>query len=119
MYEPLKLSGRLGHGTEKTTGLPVLRELDVNALNFCRFAIASLPETSSGNSGSSRVDNEKGKGKEKEGILVVPSLLDSEYVSCLPLLPNLSLSCKMLTETLGGRVPSPKSETTPFVIQLR
>lgn len=78
MYEPLKLSGRLGHGTEKTTGLPVTRELDVNALNFCRFAIASLPSTDFGTPGS---NGEKGKAKEKEGVLVVPSLLDSELVS--------------------------------------
>lgn len=74
MYEPLKLSGRLGHSGQKTTGLPVLRELDVNALNFCRFAIASLDHTSSTTLGN-------GKGKEKEGVLVIPSLLDSEYVS--------------------------------------
>jgi hypothetical protein len=38
-------------------------------LNFCRFSIAS-----------SSSDEGKGKGKEAEGILVVPSLLDSEYV---------------------------------------
>ena len=69
MYEPLKLSGRLGHGVDKSTGLPTIRELDVNALNFCRFSIA----TSIG----------KGKEKEAEGILVVPSLLDSEYVGTL------------------------------------
>jgi hypothetical protein len=70
MYEPLKLSGRLGQGMDKTKGLPIIRELDVNALNFCRFSIASAPCSS----------EEKGKGKEPEGILVVPSLLDSEYV---------------------------------------
>jgi len=72
MYEPLKLSGRLGQGMDKNKGLEVIRELDVNALNFCRFSIANAP--SSGEGG-------KGKGKEAEGILVVPSLLDSEYVS--------------------------------------
>jgi len=48
----------------------VVKELDVNALNFCRFAIASTPPISGG----------KGKDKEQEGILVIPSLLDSEYV---------------------------------------
>jgi hypothetical protein len=69
MYEPLRLSGRLGQEIDKSKGLEVIRELDVNALNFCRFFIAS----SSSNGG-------KGKGKEVEGILVVPSLLDSEYV---------------------------------------
>jgi hypothetical protein len=56
---------------DKTKGLPIIRELDVNALNFCRFSIASAPCSS----------EEKGKGKKPEGILVVPSLLDSEYVS--------------------------------------
>lgn len=70
MYEPLRLSGRLGQGIDKSKGLAVVKELDVNALNFCRFSIAS---SSLG----------KGKGKEAEGILVVPSLLDSEYVSPL------------------------------------
>ena len=69
MYESLRLSGRLGQGIDKTKGLEVIRELDVNALNFCRFSIAS-----------SSSDGGKGKGKEAEGILVVPSLLDSEYV---------------------------------------
>jgi hypothetical protein len=69
MYEPLRLSGRLGQGVDKNKGLEVVGELDVNSLNFCRFSIASAP--SSG----------KGKGKEAEGVLVVPSLLDSEYVS--------------------------------------
>jgi hypothetical protein len=69
MYEPLRLSGRLGQGIDKSKGLEVIRELDVNALNFCRFSIAS-----------SSSDGGKGKGKEAEGILVVPSLLDSEYV---------------------------------------
>jgi hypothetical protein len=75
MYERLRLSGRLGQAGEKETGPPVLRELDVNALNFCRFAIASLigpPRTS-----------DKGKAKEREGVLVVPSLLDSECVSTI------------------------------------
>jgi hypothetical protein len=82
MYEPLRLSGRLGHGTEKTTGLVVIRDLDVNALNFCRFAIASLHAPDMITS-ATEADHGKGKGKcrEKEGILVVPSLLDSEYVS--------------------------------------
>ena len=70
MYEPLRLYGRLGQGVDKSKGLEVVKELDVNALNFCRFSIAS---SSSGGG--------KGKGKEAEGILVVPSLLDSEYVS--------------------------------------
>jgi len=69
MYESLRLSGRLGQGIDKSKGLEVVKELDVNALNFCRFSIAS----SSSNGG-------KGKEKEAEGILVVPSLLDSEYV---------------------------------------
>jgi len=69
MYEPLRLSGRLGQGIDKSKSLEVVRELDVNALNFCRFSIAS-----------SSSDGGKGKGKEVEGILVVPSLLDSEYV---------------------------------------
>jgi len=69
MYESLRLSGRLGQGIDKTKGLEVIRELDVNALNFCRFSISS-----------SSSDGGKGKGKEAEGILVVSSLLDSEYV---------------------------------------
>jgi hypothetical protein len=79
MYEPLKLSGRLGQGMDKNKGLEVIRELDVNALNFCRFSIASAPSPSH----SSSSTDGKGKGREAEGILVVPSLLDSEYVSIL------------------------------------
>jgi hypothetical protein len=73
-HEPLKLSGRLRSDQERNTGLKVLKELDVNALNFCRFAIASTPPTLGG----------KGKDKEQEGILVIPSLLDSEYVGVYP-----------------------------------
>lgn len=75
MYEPLKLSGRLPLPNEKSLGPPVVRELDVNALNFCRFAIASLDSQAPKDAGLG-----KGKEKAKEGILVIPSLLDSEYV---------------------------------------
>jgi hypothetical protein len=74
LHEPLKLSGRLRQDSEKNVGLEVLKELDVNALNFCRFAIASTH-------GSGIAVNGKQKEKEQEGILVIPSLLDSEYVS--------------------------------------
>jgi len=81
MYAPLRLSGRLGQGIDKTKGLEVVRELDVNALNFCRFSIAS--SSSDGGKG-------KGKGKEVEGILVVPSLLDSEYVRIFHLIDDRS-----------------------------
>ena len=102
MYEPLKLSGRLGQGMDKNKGLEVIRELDVNALNFCRFSIASSP--SSGGGG-------KGKGKEAEGILVVPSLLDSEYVSDFK--PNSG------ADMTGGHIPPPLFQATSFVIQLR
>lgn len=73
MYERLRLSCRLGQAGEKETGLPILREIDVNALNFCRFAIASLEGIPS--------SGDKGKGRGQEGVLIVPSLLDSECVS--------------------------------------
>jgi hypothetical protein len=106
MYEPLKLSGRLGQGMDKTKGLEVVREFDVNALNFCRFSIASAPSFSSNSTEG------MGKGKEAEGILVVPSLLDSEYVSIL----NLNFK---RPDNVGGHIPSPLVQATSFVIQLR
>lgn len=99
MYEPLKLTGRLGHGDGKATGLSMIRELDVNALNFCRFAIASLPD-----SGTPTTSMRLGKGKEKEGILVVPSLLDSEYVRRLlfdSVIPSVE---RIYLTDVGGRI---------------
>jgi hypothetical protein len=105
LYEPLKLSGRLGQGMDKNKGLEVIRELDVNALNFCRFSIASALSLSSNSTEG------KGKGKEAEGILVVPSLLDSEHVSDLnPALRGADI--------VGGHLPSPHLQATSFVIQL-
>lgn len=110
MYERLKLAGRLGQVGDKSAGPPVLRELDVNALNFCRFAIASLEDL------DEAANN--GKRKEKEGILVVPSLLDSECVS------QREMDCGWTTERrrahhLGGRIPPSFLEATPLILQLR
>ncbi|OCF37004.1 hypothetical protein I316_00908 [Kwoniella heveanensis BCC8398] len=53
------------------TGPPILRSLPTNALNFCRFSL--LPLTRS-------VISSNSAGKEREALLAVPSLTDSELV---------------------------------------
>lgn len=94
-YEQMTVTGRIGRFTHTDTGasgsagLKVLKSLDVNALNFCRFSLARLPgprlpqqaEQAESSSGGRRG---KGKDPEREALLAVPSLLDSEVVSDYP-----------------------------------
>jgi hypothetical protein len=114
MYEPLRLSGRLGQGVDKNKGLEVVGELDVNSLNFCRFSIASAPISG------------KGKGKEAEGVLVVPSLLDSEYVRPSPHMGSTRLISRRTSTTfhhssdfIHHSVMSPPSKPQGLVRRVR
>lgn len=56
--------------------------LSTNALNFCRFSFCPISGPS-----SPSPDTAKGKGKQREALLAVPNLVDSELVD-IYLLPS-------------------------------
>ncbi|WVQ73498.1 hypothetical protein IAR50_003070 [Cryptococcus sp. DSM 104548] len=70
-------------------GPKVTNALPTNALNFCRFTLVPLPGT--GTQGN------KGKGKQSEGLMAVPSLIDSELVDIyhIPSLKRLHASINL------------------------
>ena len=76
----------LGAGSATQPGLPVpvlLVSFDVNALNYCRFSLLSLP----------RCPN---PDDEREALLAVPNLVESAYVRSLPLPPLPALGLEYL-----------------------
>ncbi|ODN74132.1 hypothetical protein L202_07586 [Cryptococcus amylolentus CBS 6039] len=70
-------------------GPKITNALPTNALNFCRFSLIQLSRN--GTEGS------KGKGKESEGLMAVPSLIDSELVDIyhVPSLKRLHASINL------------------------
>ncbi|WWC88338.1 uncharacterized protein L201_003248 [Kwoniella dendrophila CBS 6074] len=66
-----------GIGGKEKKGPEIIKSLPTNALNFCEFSL--LPLSDSPNS-EEFMGNGKGKGKQKEALLAVPSLMDSELV---------------------------------------
>ncbi|WVQ84395.1 hypothetical protein IAT38_006547 [Cryptococcus sp. DSM 104549] len=83
-HEPLKTpyipipTSTTPSAKSKGQGPAVVRSLPTNALNFCRFSLVPLPGALP--AGSEGGGGMKGKGKEREAVMAVPSLVDSELV---------------------------------------
>ncbi|WWD18782.1 hypothetical protein CI109_103237 [Kwoniella shandongensis] len=96
-YQPLKRPyvsfGLSTNAKSSKPGLELKRSLPTNALNFCRFSITAIP--------SNVADGEKGKGKEKEAIMAVPSLTDSELIDIyhIPSLRRIHASVNLTPKT--------------------
>ncbi|WWD05229.1 hypothetical protein V865_003302 [Kwoniella europaea PYCC6329] len=95
-YQPLKkpyISFGLNNTQKK--GLEVVKSLPTNTLNFCRFSLLPLSPCTGDNYDEV---NKKGKSKEKEALMAVPSLLDSELVDIyhLPTMRRIHASVNYL-----------------------
>ncbi|WVR06632.1 hypothetical protein IAU60_003664 [Kwoniella sp. DSM 27419] len=122
LYEPLKkpyISFGIGGGQKP--GPAMTKSLPVNALNFCRFSLLPIPAKGAECDESNENDQQgpsdrgyKGKQREREAILAVPSLMDSELVDLyhLPSLRRLHASVNYLPKITSAKEGSPSAQAT-------
>ncbi|WVW85056.1 hypothetical protein I302_107092 [Kwoniella bestiolae CBS 10118] len=101
-YESLKrpyISSGIGNTPKK--GLEVIKSLPTNTLNFCRFSLLPLLPMQDENGREEMNGQGKGKGKEQEALIAVPSLLDSELVDIyhLPSMRRIHASINYIPKT--------------------
>ncbi|OXB33916.1 WD-repeat protein [Cryptococcus neoformans] len=93
----------------------IRRSLPTNALNFCRFSLASIPA-------HTVVNVDKGKGKQKEAVMAVPSLVDSELVDIYHIPSFQRLHASINFSSKPPQVPSnvdlPGASRTGLVMSL-
>ncbi|OWZ28102.1 WD-repeat protein [Cryptococcus neoformans c45] len=93
----------------------IRRSLPTNALNFCRFSLASTPA-------HTVVNVDKGKGKQKEAVMAVPSLVDSELVDIYHIPSFQRLHASINFSSKPPQVPSnvdlPGASRTGLVMSL-
>lgn len=77
----------------------LLKSLDVNALNYCRFSLFSFPRE---------------YGKEREAFFAVPNLVESAYVGQLqPLESQMGINPSYFSRWTSGRYPRLTVSTQP------
>lgn len=93
----------------------IRRSLPTNALNFCRFSLASIPA-------HTVINVDKGKGKQKEAVMAVPSLADSELVDIYHIPSFQRLHASINFSSKPPQVPSnvdlPGASRTGLVMSL-
>ncbi|KAK8858888.1 hypothetical protein IAR55_003119 [Kwoniella newhampshirensis] len=108
-YHPLRKPyisfGISTNGKNPNGALELKRSLPTNALNFCRFSLTEIPSE----------DGEKGKGREKQAIMAVPSLTDSELIDIyhVPSLRRIHASVNMLSRGQQHVAASSTAQSDP------
>ena len=107
-HHPVSRHGSLSSGPGPSRPPPSIdSSLPTNALNFCRFSFCPIDI-------SGRLDGDhKGKGKEREALLAVPNLVDSELVDIylLPSKRRIHASINLLPKPPKKETGSIKQDT--------